>query len=317
MGATNSGRLAVRCDGGVRVGAGHVGRCLPLARAFSDRGWSVSFVGSYEGLAASLLDRAGYRPHRVPAQTPCGLAPEEWDAAIVDSYAIQPDAICALAGRMPIATLGEASRCETSGVLIDYHLDRAGEEPDRRLLPGPRFAPLDPAFAGAGRAGREVGTVLVTMGGSELAADSISRALPAVRRSFPSAELLLAGGHRAPQGTRRLPSPTRLLDVVDQVDLAVSAAGLTAYELACAGIPQVAVAIVSNQARVAAGLRRSGLAPCLDLCAGDSLDGLGDALEQLQDPDVRAAVSELGRSTFDGAGAARAAEALIERFQVA
>jgi UDP-2,4-diacetamido-2,4,6-trideoxy-beta-L-altropyranose hydrolase len=301
-------RLAVRCDGGAERGAGHVARCLPLAQAFASIGWSVTFVGRYDGLAAWLLGRAAVRVELPTALAPCGLEPELWDAAIVDLYAVDTSEICELARRLPIATLGEASRCDSAGVLIDYHLDRIGGQADARVLPGPAYAPLDPAFAGAGRAGEEVQSVLVTVGGSEQALRHVPELRRMVKRYFPDAEQLVAPGNHAAG------RPVSLLDLVGRVDLAVSAAGLTTYELACAGIPQAAVAIVANQSRVLRGLRQSGLAPGVDLSAGEGLGRLDGALERLRDRDLRRVLSELGRATFDGRGAARAAESLVVRW---
>jgi UDP-2,4-diacetamido-2,4,6-trideoxy-beta-L-altropyranose hydrolase len=298
-------RLAIRCDGGARIGAGHVARCLPLAKAFAARGWEATFVGRYEGLAAWLLERVA-QSIELPVDAPCGLESDRWDAAIVDMYGLATSEICELARRLPIATLGEASRCDSAGMLIDYQLDRIGRPGDARVLAGPAYAPLDPAFAGAGRSGDDVLTVLVTVGGSEQALTHVPQLRELVQRNFPGAELLVPRGN--PAGPDQ---PTRLLDLVGRVDLAVSAAGLTSYELACAGIPQAVVGIVANQSRVVRGLRRSGLAPGVDLSAGESLDQLGEALGELRDLDVRRSLSQRGRATFDGQGAVRAVDGLL------
>lgn len=307
-------RLAVRCDGGGGIGAGHVARCLPLADSFARRGWSVGFVGRFEGLAAWLIERAG-RDTALPADgVACGLEPAQWTAAIVDSYVLSTDELCELAGQLPIATVGEAARCADAGILIDYHLDLVGRPSEPRLLAGPSYAPLDPAFAGAGRAGEDVETVLVTVGGSERALTHVDALQDLVKRAFPDAEQLVPRGNSVPRPPPGAGEPARLVDLVHNVDLAITAAGLTAYELACAGVPQVAVAIVANQRRVADGLRQSGLADCIDLFAGEPLDAAGPALERLRDRGRRQAQAELGRRIFDGHGADRAAQGLLDRW---
>ncbi len=306
-------RLAVRCDGGAEIGAGHVARCLPLATAFASLGWTVTFVGRYDDFAAWLLERAGQRvespAESPPAESPCGVESRRWDAAIVDLYGVAPTEICALACRLPIATLGEASRCDIAGVVIDYHLDRIGVPDTPRLLAGPGYAPIDPAFAGAGRAGDDVETVLITVGASEKALAHVDALRRLVAQSFPAAEPLVPRG----DGPGR---PIRLLNLVGRVDLAVTAAGLTSYELACAGIPQAAVGIVDNQRRVVHGLRESGLAAAVDLSAGEDLDQLAGALQRMRDRDKRRVLSKRGREAFDGRGSVRAAAALIERWPV-
>jgi UDP-2,4-diacetamido-2,4,6-trideoxy-beta-L-altropyranose hydrolase len=316
------GRIVFRCDGNEQIGAGHVARCVPLAQAFVQLGWRVGFVGAYEGLASWLLARAGMTVQPPDLQAPCGIAIGECDAAVLDSYLIAPAAICDLARMLPLVTIAEANRCPGHGILLDYHLDTS-EPPDAHLLAGPSFAPLDPSFAGAGRAGREVRRVLVTVGGSRPARELLARIVPVVSSVFPEADMVVAGGAHMKTGGMsagrviKLPSPSTLVDAVSDIDVAVTAAGLTAYEMACAGIPQVAIAIFANQRRVVSGLRESGLAPCLDLTGGDSLADLQEALEPLRDAGLRERLAEHGRNAFDGQGARRAARALTELFRTA
>lgn len=315
--APAGGSIVFRCDGDERIGAGHVARCVPLAAAFGRLGWTVSFAGVYAGLASWLLERAAMNVRAPDPETPCGVTAKRFDAAVIDSYLIAEPAICDLAGALPVITLAEANRCPTRGILLDYHLDRT-EQPGPRLLAGPSFAPLCPAFAGAGRAGAEVRKVLLTAGGSLPARELLAHAVPCVSAVFPDAEIVVAGSPQletfgAFARVVELPSPSALVDVVADIDLAVTAAGLTAYEMACAGVPQVAIAIAPNQRRVVSGLRRNGLAPCLDLIGGDSLADLPSALARLTDAGARQRLSERGRSVFDGWGALRAATALTQR----
>ena len=315
-------RLAFRCDGNEQVGAGHVARCIPLATAFTQLGWKVSFVGSYEGLAGWLLARAKIDTCAANPDLSCGVPAERYDAVILDSYVIAPESICDLARRLPLATIAEANRCPTCGVLLDYHLDRI-EQSNSRLLAGASYAPLDPALAGVGRAGMQISKILVTVGGS-LAARGLLDPIASISSSaFPEADILCAGrvesetNHLNMDRVIHLPSPSALVDILPDIDLAITTAGLTVYELACAGIPQVAIAIATNQRRVVNGLNRSGLAPCLDLTSGDSLAQLPAALERLRDAGLRRCLAERGRKIFDGQGARRAAVALTELYRAA
>jgi UDP-2,4-diacetamido-2,4,6-trideoxy-beta-L-altropyranose hydrolase len=341
-------RIAFRCDGNERIGAGHVARCLPLAKAFAELGWTVDFVGAYRGLAAWLLARADIHTRAACLELPCGISPEHYDAVVLDSYSIAPVSICELGHMLPLATIAEANRCPTRGVLLDYHLDRIErpggdpltessfverpgsepltessfvERPGGDLLAGPSFAPLDPAIAGAGRPGEQIRKVLVTVGGSAVARPLLTPIARIVSSTFPRADIVIAGTEESetkntnPPRVSYLPWPSALADVLGDIDLAITAAGLTAYELACAGIPQVAIAIAANQRRVAKGLNKSDLALTLDLTSGDSLALLPGALERLRDAGLRRQLSERGRAMFDGQGARRAASALTELYR--
>ena len=99
--------------------------------------------GRYEGLAGWLLARAKIDACPANPDSSCGIRAERYDAAIVDSYAIAPESICALARKLPIATIAEANRCPTCGVLLDYHLDRI-EPSNSRLLAGPSYRAARP-----------------------------------------------------------------------------------------------------------------------------------------------------------------------------
>jgi len=320
-------RAVFRCDGGERFGAGHVARCLPLAAALTRLGWQTSFAGAYDGLAEWLVERSGAMTAAPDPIAPCGVDPDGCELAIVDSYTIATAAICELAETLPVLTLAEASRCSHLGILLDYHLDRETAcEP--RLLAGPAYAPLDPAFAAAGRPGTDVHKLLVTVGGSGAAAALQGEIAARAAAAFPNAEVLLAGPgtgsftgaceckletFTASNGRiHRLPHPSSLLEVASEIDLAVTAAGLTSYELACAGVPQLAIAVADNQRRVVDGLRRRDLAVCLDLTRGDSLSDLPSALRRISEPALRRDLSERGMRVFDGRGAERAATALTE-----
>lgn len=312
--------IVFRCDGNPRIGAGHVARCVPLAMAFARLGWRVSFVGAYEGLAGWLLARARIHACAANPESACGILTTRYDAVIIDSYEISPASICQLARTLPVVTIAEANRCPTCGVLLDYHLDRI-EPSNARLLAGPSFAPLDPSIAGAGRAGEEIRKILVTVGGSQAARALLSPIALTVSSAFPDADIVLAGGGQSETNDTNqhrvihLSSPSALVEVVSEIDLAITAAGLTAYELACAGIPQVAIAIAPNQRRVVNGLNNSGLAPSLDLTSGDSLAQLPAVLERLRDTGLRRELADRGRKMFDGQGAQRAAIALTELYR--
>jgi spore coat polysaccharide biosynthesis predicted glycosyltransferase SpsG len=308
--------LAFRCDGDALVGAGHVARCIPLAAAFAAAGWSPVFVGEYGGLADWLLARSGL-PRTAPQAGPCGLG-DGWADAVVDSYALTHDELCAAAARRPQATIGEARRCAGRGVVLDYHVDAPVGEvarlPADRVVAGPGYAPLDPRLAAARRPRPAVERVLVTVGGSDHARRVVPQIVDLVRDAFPGAAIVVPAGADVGPDVEILPAPTALVDVLADVDVAVSAAGVTAYELACAGVPALVVALVDNQQRVARACDAAGIAIGLDGLASDLAAGLRAGVQRLADPGVRSALAEAGPRVFDGHGAARAAREIERRW---
>jgi spore coat polysaccharide biosynthesis predicted glycosyltransferase SpsG len=300
-----------------------------------------------------MLERAGMQSLPPASGEPAGVARASFDAAVIDSYELPSIEICELARELPLATLAEANRCSDTGVLVDYHLDRGGEQPGKRLLPGPTYAPIDPIFAKLRRATRaSVECVLITLGASAEASwpsagatgpgvgsspstsvtgpggdsspstsagapgKNLELALTAVRDTFPDARILTTA--RTPiagSNIQQLPFPSLLSEVLDTVDVAVSAAGLSAYELACAGVPALLLPIAANQRRVAQACAAAGMAYVVDPQTADPLSGMREALDALRDPAARSAISKRGTRLFDGQGAARTARSLRERWK--
>lgn len=306
-------RIAVRCDGTSAHGAGHVARCLPISEALIRRGLDVRFVGHYDGLARWLLEQHG-ATFVAPGRGPCGLRPEQWAGALVDLYLEdgRETEVCALAGVLPIATPGEASRCAESGLWIDYHVASRPEASERRLG-GPAFAPLDRRFVAARRPRPDAKEILVTVGGSDRFDAIAVEFCHAASTVFPDARI-----HAAPRIAEGLsgrvlplPAPVELVSVAREIDIAVTAAGMTVYELASAGIACVAAVLADNQRIVADGCGLTGIAIPVDGQAPDLGEAAQEGLRALRDPETRATVAAAGQRILDGRGAERIADALV------
>ena len=270
--------VVFRCDGGPRVGAGHVARCLQIALAFRSGGAEVLFAGEYGGLAAAML------AHARVAVTP--EPPAEAEAVVVDSYDIDRPEVERLASRMPVAVLSDGGDPPAGATVIDYHPDARGA-----ALTGTAYAPVPPASIGARRQrGLERG--LVTVGGG--------RAGRTLREAAQAALWRMGIEVLEPTGE---PGLQRQLAAAD---VAVSAAGVTAYELACAGVPSALVPVAPNQERVATAFADAGLAL--------SGRGVGELVEQLADARIRSLLAEAGPAAIDGYGAFRVRDGLRAAF---
>lgn len=304
--------VVIRCDGGDSVGAGHVSRCLPIAQALEARGVDVRFAGDFDGVAAWMLGRHGAKVEPL-VQGPCGIDPRRWAGAVVDLYLADGSAhICELAAEIPVATIGEAARCADAGLWIDYHAGATPGATDRRLG-GPTFAPVDPRFAATRRKRAEVRRILVMAGASNMFGDTPARIADAVAESFADDEVVAPASiaDATERAVSPLPTPFDLAEIAPGIDLAVVAAGMTTYELVSAGIPLVAIALVENQRVVIDGCRASGIALPVDGIGRDPLPELAAALARLQEPELRARLSDRGTTILDGHGADRIADALL------
>ena len=109
---------------------------------------------------------------------------------------------------------------------------------------------------------------------------------------------------------------TVLVDVSDmaslmaQADLAIGAAGATAWERCCLGLPTLMAVLADNQRLVAEGLSAAGavqLLPAVNSLAA-SLPGLLEGL--LADPEQLRRMSRRAAALVDGGGARRVVETM-------
>ena len=283
----------------------------PARHGLRGGGARSTFIGKLDGLAARLARTAGL-PLEAPADGPLGVDPARFDAAVVDLYDTD---VCPLARALPVATPAEASHCEEAGVRVDYHLDRDASEDGPRLLAGPTYAPVDPAFTRARRDRREVRRALVTLGGSAAVHGQAPLLTAAAAQAFPRAQLPTTGLPAADGlEVERLPEQSTMLDAITRADIAITAAGMTAYELACAGVPFLALVVAGNQERVGRALEQTGqrsrLTPAPDWTATRSVNASSSS-RTLPGGRMPAAA---GPRAIDGDGARRATAALVGRW---
>ena len=258
-----------------------------------------------------------------------GLRP---DWIVVDHYALDAGweaELHANAARMlAIDDLADRShRCE---VLVDQNLGRQASDYERRVPPGcrvlagPRYALLRQEFAALRerslrrRAEPMLRHLLITMGGVDQlnATGSVLRALQ--RCDLPPAcRISVVMGPFAPwlesvrKQAARMPWPTEVLVDVDDMaqrmadsDLAIGAAGGTAWERCCLGLPALLVVLADNQIPGARALEANGAAVLLG-DANSVAHSLRDILSRLIRGVELGEVADAASRITDGRGVAR------------
>lgn len=213
-----------------------------------------------------------------------GAAPADW--LVVDHYALERDWQQRLrpAAQRLLVLDDLADRAHDCDLLLDPGIGRgpadyAGLIPRHaRLLAGPEHALLRPEFAAhraeslARRTRPALRRLLVTLGGVDK--DNVTcRVLEALDHSALPAEcaITVVMGPHAPWLTEvqaraaRMRRPGRVLTGVSDMarlmcdsDLAIGAAGSTAWERCCLGLPTIQVVLAENQIGVAAALAATG-----------------------------------------------------------
>lgn len=227
-----------------------------------------------------------------------------------------------------------ADRTHAADLLVDQNVGRnkadyAGQLPATcRVLAGPRFALLRPSFAQLRAPSLErrrqpaLRHVVVSMGGVD-AADSTSGALRAlVHCALPAAaQVTVVIGRHAPHADNvraqaaRMPWSTEVRVGVDDMavllaecDVAIGAAGTTALERCCLGLPSLTAVLADNQQGGAAALEARGAIARIDVARLEQ--DIPAHMQVLADPVAYRRMATAGSGLVDGEGVHRVAEAM-------
>jgi UDP-2,4-diacetamido-2,4,6-trideoxy-beta-L-altropyranose hydrolase len=189
--------VAIRADASIRIGSGHIMRCLTLADALTARGAVCHFISRQcAGDLFDLIRQRGYSVEGLPDATSAELG-VDWtvDAAqtraaietscptwlVVDHYQLDEAWESELKASVPrILAIDDIGRAHDCDALLDQNLAnplharyQMSVAAGARLLLGPQFALVRPEFAALRqsalrRRDGSLSRLLVSMGGSDL-----------------------------------------------------------------------------------------------------------------------------------------------------
>ena len=264
--------VVFRCDAGAVAGLGHVSRCLTLADAFAAQGIPVRFVTAVGAgmTGAALVERRGHRVE--PAAGPVGskddltaicgsLSAEAEPLAVIDSW--NADAAYMNAVKQYAITMrihDEVGAAPPANILHNFHLDAAyhGADDGQLRLLGPRYNLVRPAFFACSGIPNVAPRAVVTFGGEDPHNHSLwaltelgdvladGRVDVIVGPAHPNPASVQAAAAGRPN-TRVISDPPDMAAIFAGASLAITAGGTTCYELAAAGVAQLAVAVEDHQ----------------------------------------------------------------------
>lgn len=339
-----------RADATPTLGGGHISRCLALADGLSRVGWSCVFAGVEETPQTTpQLAQSGHRfiaLSGVPAAEPEELrlaVPGGVDLVVVDHYDRgEPfEAACRPWARQVMAIDDVGGRTHDCDVVLDQMLGtEAADYSDAvpggcDLLIGPRNILLRREFPAAreaalsrrdGRSG--IHRVFVNFGATD-SPNVSAKVLEGCRRLEQDFAVDLVLGAAAPHldalraviremgRSARLHTgidATEMARLMSAADVAIGAAGETAWERCCLGLPSLIVILADNQAVAANALADAGAARLIGWHEAVTPDAIAEALAVLlADAEAVRAMSAAARDVCDGSGVARAVKILKSR----
>lgn len=320
-------RLVLRADGGGRVGAGHVGRCVALAEAWVRAGGDAVLALTpaaavhAEAMATSIpIEVLDVDPGSgADAEATAALSEDDW--LVVDGYRFGTDLRPSGDHVVHIADRGHGPG-GTAAIVLDQNLgaradDYLPEVPGRAVLLGPHYALLrsGPVVANAVEATPR--RAVVALGGAPEpgVVAHLDHAIEAL--VVAGLEVDVLGGDGPGPAPAARPGVTVHGFVADpdavlvRADLAVSPAGSTVYALCARGIPAVVVAFHDNQEAIAEALAAAGAALS---SPPDDPEATGTLLGKLVgDRELRVALATSAARLVDGRGAERVVTELRRR----
>lgn len=348
MASTSSDTLPIsiifRCDAGPIHGFGHVSRCAILGEAFRASGLGNPVFRTYSPDDAGrrfLADRGfAVEPAPQAAGGPDDLsnllarlaeipAPR---LVVIDSREVDSD-YCkqCRANAVVLCIDDEACRDLACDILVNNHPwvseTDYSPSPDRRLLVGAAYNTLPPTIFGESRcdAIQDVGRILITLGGEDPHDHTswIVRECADILASY-DVDVVVGPAHPDAKTVRSVVSqylpaanltvaPSGLERFILESDLAISAGGITCYELAAARVPTLAIAVEEHQEPLIASLSRHGsllkLGSYNDLNAGRVRETLVSVLGSLEQ---RRVLAEAAGSLFRSPGGAAISEQVAQ-----
>ena len=334
--------LIIRADSGLRIGAGHVMRCLALAQKWLDQERKVIFITACESDSVrQRLTEEGFeivpveRAHPDPSDWRCtsevlAQYPGAW--TVLDGYHFDPvyHRLIKEAGHS-LLVIDDMAHLEHyyADILLNQNLHAStlnySCEPYTRLLLGTRYALLRREFLKWREWKRVIPRVarkiLVTMGGGD--PENVTMKVLSALKQAAVEEIeikVVVGGENTKSNydvlcslSREIPHPVYLVrnvanmaDLMAWADIAISSAGSTSWEMAFMGLPGFLIVLADNQIGVAELQHAAGIAVNLGWYSDLSFQELVRSLKQLLTGErMRIEMIKRGQELVDGSGSAR------------
>lgn len=250
-------------EGGKGYGFGHVARCSSIYQAFNKRNIFPRFIINGDDSVKSILSSIDFEINNWLNDI---SFLNSSDIVIIDSYLANANIFNEISKKVSLAIyLDDNKRLDyPNGIVVNGLINASKlnypKNNSVKYLLGSKYTPLRSDFWNADKltVNEEIKSILITMGGNDLR-NLTPKILKLLNDDSPNInkKVIITDSFQNVSEIESLknyfveliysPNSKEMLKAMSNVDLAISASGQTLYELACIGVPTIAVGIIENQ----------------------------------------------------------------------
>ena len=323
--------VVILTEGGKDFGYGHVARCSSLYQAFEYHDIFPKFIVNGDESVKSIL--SGIDVDIIDWQNDFSIFCDA-DLVIIDSYLADLDFYNEISDKVSLTVyIDDNNRLEyPKGIVVNGTLDASNINYSKRdnikYLVGNEFIPLRNDFWDISKLKIKdsIENILITMGGNDLR-NLTPEILKLLNDKFPdiTKKVIIADSFNNTSEIESLknqsvdliysPNSSEIINLMQSVDLAISASGQTLYELACVGVPTIAIGIIDNQKNNIKNWIENGFieyAGCWN--EKNLLNNIFNKIKYLKDKNVRFDKRLLGIQSVDGKGSLKIVKNILNEF---
>jgi len=339
-------KIAIRADGGSKIGLGHIQRCLALSSQLRKEGMEVLFITKKNKVVKEKIEQGGFKvvelEHNLNLEEDLQCAAEilktkKIEALITDSYEFDERYLTEVKKniRMLVSIDDLAEIAFPSDIVINQNiyakdLEYRSLTGKTEFLLGPRYAFLREEFTNLGKRkiNEKVQNILITLGGSDLfnLTPDVLNVLDKVETDF---SITVVIGHffnniseiqntvkKVTKKVELIYSSSEMANLMVSSDLAITGGGTTLYELAVTGTRALAFCLADYQDKIIKRMVKAGI--LIDIGWGNKWKEerlYKEASKLIEDCILRIKMSKLAQELVDGKGCQKMSEIILREFQ--
>lgn len=320
-------------EGGKDYGLGHVARCSSIYQAFIKKGFIPRFLINGDDTVDSILKNVDFEIFNWLNDF---SFLKSLDIVIIDSYCADFKIYEQISNKVSLAVyIDDNNRLKyPKGIVINGLINASDlnypENDDVCYLLGSKFTPLRQDFWNVSnfKINENINSILITMGGNDLR-NLTPKILELLNKNFPeiNKKVIISNSFNNVSEIESLkndnvdliysPNSENMLNSMLNVDLAISASGQTLYELACIGVPTIAIGVIDNQKDNINNWQNIGFIEYAGCWNNEKLlDNILDKIDYLKNKEIRHDKWLIGIQNIDGNGSKRIVKEILKEYYI-